>query len=268
MQTDSQTLASELERAGLNTAAFGRRLHYFEETSSTSDRAAELAGAGAPEGTIVVAGRQSAGRGRQGRDWESPAGGLWMTLLLRPLLRSEELPGLTLVLAGAVCEAVVDALGPQAAVGIRWPNDVYVGDRKLAGLLAEARWSGETMEALWVGLGLNVNMSASDFSEEVRPLATSLQLESGHEVALAPLLKTLLERLEAAYHALTRDGMTAALARVRPRLVTLGRRVRAKLATELEVEGEAVALGPQGSLQLSTDEGPVDIWSCERVWLL
>jgi BirA family biotin operon repressor/biotin-[acetyl-CoA-carboxylase] ligase len=158
------------------------RLH-LRETTSTNDRARALAATGAPHGTLVTAGAQSAGRGRQGRTWSAPPGrALLMSLVLRD-------PGRMLPLAAAV--AVAEAAGPGAA--IKWPNDVLLDDRKLAGILAEAR-----PQEGWavLGIGLNVAVRPDDLPEELRPTAATLGLEPRDvEPVLARLLGALEEAL-------------------------------------------------------------------------
>lgn len=252
----------DLTAFGLATRVFGRSIHHFDEVASTNDVAANFAQAGAEEGAVALATRQTQGRGRQSRRWESPSGGLWMSIVLRPKICSEELPGLTLVIATAVAQALQHLASVPARV--RWPNDVYVADKKIAGLLAEARWSGDHPEFCCVGLGLNVNVDRSDFSQDVAESATSLQAVLGREVAVEPLLVALFERMEECYAAFCGGGFSALRAEVSQWCETLGREVKVR---EPDLNGRAMEIGPNGSLRVQTGEGLVDVWSCESIRL-
>ncbi len=168
---------------------FGREYRYVESTQSTQLLIAQ----DAPEGAIVVAGEQTAGRGRLGRRWLAPAGtSLLCSVQLRPDVPGERLPELTGVAARAVGEAVEALTGLRAE--LKFPNDVLVGDRKVAGVLAEAR-EGRVV----LGMGINVNVPESELPQEVDRPATSLLVETGHELERAELLAELLERLERRY---------------------------------------------------------------------
>jgi BirA family biotin operon repressor/biotin-[acetyl-CoA-carboxylase] ligase len=208
------------------------RLH-LRATDSTNDRARALAGSGAPHGTLVTAGAQSAGRGRQGRTWEAPAGrALLMSLVLRDWPR-------LLPLAAAV--AVADVAGAGGGdISIKWPNDVLLCGGKLAGILVEAR-----PQEGWavVGIGMNVAVRPGDLPEELRDRAASLELEpSALETTLAALLAALGERLalEAA----------ALLAAFRERDALLGRGVRWQRG-----EGIAAGIDEHGRLLVDRADG-------------
>lgn len=143
---------------GIPAAALARRwgiprCELVASLGSTLDRAHVLGADGAPAGTVVLALEQTAGRGRDGRTWHSPPGGLWLALLLRP--RAATL-GIASIRAGLVLADVVDELAGRAVARLKWPNDVLLGDRKLAGVLCEGRWQGDTLQWLAIGLGVNV----------------------------------------------------------------------------------------------------------------
>jgi len=172
-------LASAATEAALEPSRFGRSLDLRAETGSTMDDAREAA-ASVPEGHVVLADRQSAGRGSRGRRWESPAGvDLYLSIVLKPLIPAATLGALTLAFGAAVAEAV-EALVPGARARVKWPNDVLIGDRKCAGVLIESRSAGTEPPTLIAGLGLNVNRV--DFPPELGGEATSLALEAGAPV--------------------------------------------------------------------------------------
>ena len=168
---------------------FGHEYRYLESTPSTQ----LLVPADASEGTIVVAGEQTEGRGRLGRRWLAPAGtSLLCSLQLRPDVPGEHLPELTGVAARACAEAIASLTGLEPA--LKFPNDVLIGERKVAGVLAEARENRVVL-----GIGVNANVAETQLPQEVDRPATSLLVETGHEVDRAELLVELLERLERGY---------------------------------------------------------------------
>src|SRR6516164_7295789 len=157
----------------------GWRIHYFEEVSSTQDHAAQLARDGTPQGTVVIAEEQTKGRGRMGRSWHSPAGlNLYLTIVLRPSIPIVEVPRLSLVAGIAVAEAV-SQFAP-GIVALKWPNDLWLRERKAAGMIAEAVTDrNHQLNCVLLGIGINVNLTASDIPSELRSKATSIRIETG-----------------------------------------------------------------------------------------
>jgi BirA family biotin operon repressor/biotin-[acetyl-CoA-carboxylase] ligase len=193
-------------RHGLRTRVIGRNLHCRPVVGSTNDVAAELAAEEAPEGTVVLAEAQTAGRGRQGRPWHSPPGvGIYMTCLLRPSLEATEYWILTACASVAVCRSIRSATGLRAAV--KKPNDVLLRGRKVCGILTEARGG-----VVLLGIGISVNHRPEDFPEELREVATSLRMECGRPVDRIGFLRKVLEELDADYDRLRDDGGKAAVA--------------------------------------------------------
>lgn len=232
-------------------------LHCFDEVDSTNRLLADAARAGAPEGRVAVADHQSAGRGRLGRRWDAARGSsLLVSVLLRP---QASCPGVVpdrLHLVVAACAlaartAVERVVGVRA--GLKWPNDLVFDDRKLGGILAESVISGERVEAVVVGLGLNVRADA--FPPELSPTAIACESLTGREVDRDDLLVTLLEDLDRRYGSLRDEPGTAALlAGYREACVTLGRHVRVELAGGA-VDGVAVDVDPAGALVVETTAG-------------
>ena len=223
---------------------------YAQVTGSTNSDALELAQAGAPEWTVVGAGHQTEGRGRRGRSWSTaPGKALLFSMILRPPGPPELAPILSLLAADGMAGACRDVAGVE--VGCKWPNDLVVGERKVAGILPEASVSDGRLRSVVIGMGLNVAMSRQDFPEDIRPLATSLAMEGG-EVGPEELLSRFLRRFRDAYPA-DPPSVVEAYAR---RCVTLGRRVRAIESGGAEVEGRAIGLDDRGNLMVDTVEGP------------
>ncbi len=220
-------------------SSFGRTYRYSETCTSTQDQLL----ARDPEGTIAVCEEQSAGRGRRGRSWQSPPGrALLASILLRPP-PSRTAAELTLV-AGAVTAALIEE-AIDAPVGIKWPNDVLIDGKKVAGVLAEQR-----DQALVLGIGVNVNQTSGELPGGARLDPTSLRVATGREWDRAELLSGLVFELEAAYLNWLEDGLSAVAAALAQRDVLRGRRVRVDAVT-----GTACGIDTDGALLLDTPTG-------------
>jgi len=234
-------------RENLRTEAFGQSLFYFEKLGSTSDKLAELARGGAPEGTAIVAETQTAGRGRQGNAWYSPPGlGLYLSVLMRPSLPAIRLSGLTLALGLSTARAVEQC--SPAKVRIKWPNDLFCNGRKIGGVLAEN--CGEFVVA---GVGLNANNELIPL--ELCDTASSIYLETGAGVYREDLLVRVLENMEADYRTFTAEGLEAFRAELEGRSHLARRWVSVETAPGKSVRGVATGIDSQGSLLIIDAEG-------------
>ena len=186
-------------RDGLKTSIFGReRIDYCSVIDSTNVRARMLADEGAPEGTIVVAEAQLKGKGRRGRSWFSPAGqGIYVSVILRPRVPPAEATLLVLMAAVAAAEALLSHA--DLPVSVKWPNDILVGGKKIAGILTEMRLDGDRIDHVVIGMGVNVNTPAESLPPEIGAIATSLSAKTGRTFSRAGLLRTYLEKLEGWY---------------------------------------------------------------------
>lgn len=237
-------LVSSMTRHSL----LGRALRYYDEIESTNAEAKSLAQDGAPEGTVVIAECQTAGRGRLGRRWMSPAGkGLLFSVILRPALPMSDAHLLTIVAATAAAEAIETQTG--VAVRIKWPNDLYVDDRKLGGILTEV--SGEQDEIDWVvvGVGVNVNTEYGELPVPLRRTAASLKIAGGRLFDRSELLAHILLSLEASYLATLRGGFEGALESFRRRDY-LSRKTVSVQTREGPIVGEALGIDDRGALLL------------------
>lgn len=193
-EPSDRLIAAEL-RAGLAGARIGNEIVVVEEAGSTNDLAWAALERGTPEGFVVFAERQTAGRGQYGRHWESaPYQGLWLSILLRPALTLQESPQLTSLLAKVIAETITEQTG--CAATIKPPNDIYVAGRKVAGILVEGRTGLEGAYVAVAGIGINVNQTVEDFPEELRATAGSLAMAAGREIDRAELAIALLRALE------------------------------------------------------------------------
>jgi BirA family biotin operon repressor/biotin-[acetyl-CoA-carboxylase] ligase len=195
--TMTKRLTAESIRRGLHTGFVGQQVVCLDSVTSTNDAAKRLAQEGAPEGTLVVAEEQTAGRGRQGRRWIAPAGSsLLLSLVFRPSLTPAGLPQLLMASSLAVAEAIEDSTG--LSVRLKWPNDILLGSKKVGGILIEAGLSGERTDYAVVGIGLNVNLDTTQIPE-IAASAASLSAELGRRVPRLRVLHSLLRAMEREY---------------------------------------------------------------------
>jgi BirA family biotin operon repressor/biotin-[acetyl-CoA-carboxylase] ligase len=240
---------------GLTTRLFGRLIEYRESVGSTNELAKQLARGGAPEGLLVIADEQTAGKGRLGRAWATPKGSaLAMSLLLRPELPPYHAPRITLAAAVAVCEAVREVAGLPA--GIKWPNDLQIGGRKFCGILTEMEAEIDRVAFVVLGIGLNVHLKRAEMDPAFRESATSLATEGAEGVRRAVLVQAILARLEPVYHDLLTGRFDRVLDRWRALSVTLGAPVRVlHVGGEFQLEGVAEGVDEEGALLVRADDG-------------
>lgn len=243
--TNPETMYNKRElEQGLKTKTMGQTIYFYEETDTTNNRARELALEGAPEGTLVVAEKQTAGRGRRGKVWESPLGtGIWMSLVLRPQIMPAEASVLTLLCGLATAEAIEAETGLSA--GIKWPNDILINGKKAVGILTEMDCEMSEVHFVIPGIGINVNTAS--FPPEIAEIATSLYLECGKTVSRRRLVHKVLERLEEHYETFLWTGSFAAMLEdYRKHCITLGKEVHV-LGRE-PFFAEALDITPEGEL--------------------
>jgi BirA family biotin operon repressor/biotin-[acetyl-CoA-carboxylase] ligase len=253
----SRGLSREAVEALGSTLAARVELH--ETIGSTQERARELARSGVPHGTLVVAKVQTGGRGRRGRVWLSPEGGIWMSLVLRPGLPPSLAARITPAAAVAVAKALWE-LGVEAR--IKWPNDLLVGDPpecKVCGILAEVGTDPGGADFVVLGIGLNADFDPRELTIRDRDVAT-IRSELGHDVDLGVLLRALLEHLERELARIEEFG--SILDDWRRFDCTLGFQVRVRRSGEL-LEGRAVDLSPEGALLLRTSSGMEELFEGE-----
>ena len=240
-------LVAATVRQGLFTRIVGRRLLYYPELSSTMDEAGKLGEGDTEEGAVVVAEVQSAGRGRQGRSWVSQPGNLLVSVLFRPSL--DALPFISIIGGIAAARAVRKVTGLEA--NIKWPNDLLIGGRKVAGILAESAIAGDTVWYAVLGVGMNVSLDTNQ-TEEIATFATSINAAAGQEVPRADLLRQFLMDLDALYLALA-QGISP-IEEWRGLLSTTGQRLMATWGNDT-YNGVAEGTDPMGNLLLRQDDG-------------
>lgn len=238
------------------TRVVGRDIQVFHQTTSTNDVVERLSRDGVKEGAVVFAESQTRGRGRLGRKWISPAGkGLWFSLLLRPNLRPHETTQLTVMSATALRRAIQGHSG--LAPEIKWPNDILIHGRKVAGILTELHAELDRVKYVILGIGVDVNLNPGDFPPELRKLATSLKAELGEPVERAGLAVAILRELDHDYARLASGRFAAVAEEWEAHCTTIGRDVAIRTG-ERQIRGRAESLGEDGALLLRTDHGRLE----------
>lgn len=240
----------ELIRTGLHTSLLAREIYGYETISSTNHVALNLGEKGAPDGTLIIADYQSAGRGRFGRSWVAPAGtSLLLSLLMRPPLPVSHSFLVGMGAGLGVAEGIRRTTG--LAARLKWPNDVLIEGRKVCGLLLESRVLGESLDFIVVGVGVNVNFQTREV-EGIPAEATSLRNALGHEVSRLTLLQAILESTDRRYVDIHRGESPQA--EWATALDTIGQRVRVQLGDRLE-EGLAEGVTEAGALVVRQSNG-------------
>lgn len=230
----------------------GCEILYFDSIDSTNTKAQELAEKGYPSGTLVVADKQIAGKGRRGRNWESPSGcGIFMTLMLKPDINPNNASMLTLVSALAVAKALADITGKDAK--IKWPNDIVIDGRKVCGILTEMSAQFDYINNIVIGIGINVNNSS--FPEEISATASSLRLLSGgKKYRRAEIIEKIMEYFEKYYSIfLETEDLSALVNEYDAMLVNMKRQVKV-LDPKEPFEGTAMGITKTGELIVDTWE--------------
>lgn len=243
-----------------------RNILYFESIDSTNVQAGKEAAGGAESGTLVVADRQTAGRGRRGRTWESPSGGnLYFSLILKPELAIEKASMLTLVMALAVVhglEKLTEAVPGGGAPQIKWPNDIVLNGKKVCGILTEMNVKQNRIEHVIIGVGINV--SKREFVPELVDKATSLEAECGQRISRKDLLEVIMDAFDEYYLLFHKIGDLSGLRDgYNRKLVNLGREVRV-LDPKGEFTGTATGINDRGELCVELSDGKtVEVYAGE-----
>jgi BirA family biotin operon repressor/biotin-[acetyl-CoA-carboxylase] ligase len=247
-------LTPDMLRQRLKGSLFGKRIHHFFKVDSTNRVALELAHAGEPEGAVVLAEEQTAGRGRAGRTWHSErAVGIYVTLVLRPKLAPVQAPLLTMMAGLSAYTAIQTHSG--LVVDLKWPNDLLVRGKKVGGILTEMHAEPGQVRFVIVGIGLNVNQEK--FPGELGSAATSLHIESGRPQSRLELLVRLLREFESDYNRFLAEGSAAVIERfTKVSSYAQGKRVRVSNGRDA-FTGVTAGLGPEGLLLVQHDSGQV-----------
>jgi len=246
-------IPQEIQRR-LFTKYIGKEIYYYPEIKSSNIMAKEKAlhrEDGIIEGTLVIAERQSAGKGRLGREWFSPAGGIWLSIILYPQLPPSYIPRITLMTAVAVVKAI--KICTQIESQIKWPNDILINEKKVCGILTEMSAELDIINWVVVGIGINVNIDDRNFPEDIYQNTTSLKETLGKEVSRVKMIQIFLQEFEKYYESLKSRKFSSILKEWKLYSHTLGRKIKVDMGERM-VKGEAININEEGALILKKED--------------
>jgi len=242
----------------LRTTLIGKKMRYYESIPSTIAAAKDLCASGDPEkmhGWVIIAEEQTGGIGRMGRAWVSPTGGIWITIILKPRIPVDRVFMITM--AGAV--AVARAIRKEFDLGslIKWPNDIYIGDKKVAGLLLELSAEADTVHYCLLGIGVDANIAPHELASSVSGNVTTISAEVGHDVDRAALLAKILKEFESRFNLIESGEYDALVREWKSLSCTLDQRVRIS-TMRATFEGDAIDIDEYGALVIRKDNGQIE----------
>lgn len=233
---------------GLKALIIGKKIIYFPETDSTNTQAKRFAIDGCPEGTVILADRQTMGRGRMSREWHSPGGaGIYMSIVVRPEISLNELPKITLVAAVAAAEAV--NASANVKVLIKWPNDLLLNGKKICGILTELHSPENENSFVVVGIGINLNTPGEMFPEDIAGIATSVFIETRQKIPRITVIKSVIEYFDRWYDVFLNGGFPGILEKWKAYSEIIGRRIQVEQMDAL-ITGTVIDIGSDGALIL------------------
>lgn len=250
LNSSPDILYSEEILSGLKTSIIGNKIHHYEELESTNEEAKRLAH-DEDEGTVIISETQKSGRGRMGRDWTSPRGGIYISVILKPTIPASHAYHLTLVAGIAVANAIRN-LGINAC--IKWPNDIIINNRKVCGILTEINAEIEKINYIVLGIGINANVDTGMFSSEIKEGSTSLKSELGKPVERVSFVQNLLYEFEQDYIKFKSKPFTDIVDEWISLSDTIGKEVSIMTPSKM-VEGKAVGVTKNGALIVKKDDG-------------
>lgn len=249
---DIDYIPSKEIKKGLNTEYIGREIYSFHEVESTNSVAKFLAKFGAPEGSVIISETQTKGKGRRGKKWESPSGGIWLSIILKPMIEPSKAPIITLATGVAVAKTLkrmnIDAR-------IKWPNDILINNKKVCGILTEANAKFNSVDYVIVGVGIDSNLDTNILAENLRKGATSLKNETQVEIEESKIISNFLNEFEKIYNLFKEKKFDEILYDWRRMSQTIGNYVEIKQPLGKVLHGTAVGINDQGALILELDNG-------------
>ena len=247
--------ASEISK-NLNTKYIGKNLYVYNEVSSTNTVAKFLSMNGAENGSIVISEKQTAARGRSGKSWESPLGGVWLSIILNPNVDHSKLPLITLATGVAVAKTL-EKIGVENPE-IKWPNDIIINDKKVCGILTEAVAKFNTIENVIIGVGIDANLDIKSFPKELQDGTTTLEKELGRKGNENLLIKIFLEEFEKISDEFIHEGYENILKEWRKRSYTIGKIVEVRAPFNKYYDGYVVGIGKEGALIVEKIDGTLE----------
>lgn len=240
---------------GLNSKYIGHNIHFYQEVESTNNTAKKFVDDDSPEGTVVIAEHQTAGRSRKNVDWASPEGGIYMTMILRPDVTLLEASKLTIVTGVAIAKTLNDEF--DINVGIKWPNDLLIGNKKICGILTEAVTQKDKLEAVLVGVGVDVNINEEDIPNRIKNIATSVKKETNVEFNRAAIIRVFFRIFEDLYEKFKEGNFKEIVSEWRRLSSTTGNRVKVYTGGKALI-ADAVGITNNGALIVEKDDGKLE----------
>lgn len=250
--------------AGISPSLIGRDVEFFSEVTSTNVLAKEMAQKGCREGLVIIASNQTEGRGRMDRDFSSPEGGLYLSVVLRPHLPPSNVSILPLLIGLAVSKAISTTVFTETS--LKWPNDVLIQNKKVCGILVESGVKGEKLEYVIVGIGINANSTMDQLPAELRETVTTLKEIKGKNIDIGDLIRHLICFLDMIYSQFLDGEIDILLDKWSERSSTIGNQVRVYTGG-ISIEGKALGVDRSGALMVSVDGSfqRVDIGDVEHL---
>lgn len=240
----------------LNTKHIGKNLFIYKEVSSTNTVAKFLSVNGVENGSVIISEKQTNAKGRSGKAWESPLGGVWLSIILNPNVDYAKLPLITLATGVAVAKTL-EKLGVENPE-IKWPNDIYIGDKKVCGILTEAVTKFNTIESVIVGVGIDANLDISSFPEEIREGTTTLEHELSKKIDENLIIKTFLEEFEVIGELFNHEGYEEILKEWRKRSYSIGKIVEVKAPFSQPYDAYVLGISREGALVVEKIDGTLE----------
>lgn len=247
--------SSEISK-DLNTRYIGKNLYIYNEVSSTNTIAQFLSQNGIGNGSVVVAEKQTAGRGRSGKSWESPLGGVWLSVILTPDVDYSKIPLITLATGVAVAKAL-ERIGVENPE-IKWPNDIMINGKKVCGILTEGVTNFNSIKNVIIGVGIDANLSIEDFPKELQAKTTSLEIELERKINENLLIKIFFEELEQTIELFNSEAYEEILREWRKRSYTIGKIVEVKKPHKKPYDGYAIGISKEGALIVEKSDGSLE----------
>lgn len=250
---EAEHIKKDRIKDGLNTKFIGRDIFVFKEVMSTNTVAKFFAENGSRDGTVIISEKQTNAKGRTGKAWESPLGGVWLSIVLNPYVDQTKLPIITLA-TGLAVEKTFERLGITNAE-IKWPNDILINDKKVCGVLIESIAKFNSIEHVIVGVGIDVNLDIESLPEELQDGTTSLNVETGEEIDENLVIRTFLEEFEKVCNTFIKEDYESILKEWRKHAYTIGKNVEIREPFGKTYEGYVVGIDKQGVLVIEKPDG-------------
>ncbi len=247
--------SSEISK-DLNTKYIGKNLYVYHEVSSTNTVAKFLSQNGAENGSVVISEKQSGARGRSGKSWESPLGGVWLSIILTPNVDHSKIPLITLATGVAVAKTL-EKIGIENSE-IKWPNDILINGKKVCGILTEAVTNFNTIENVIIGVGIDANLNIEDFPEELQSGTTTLENELGRKGDENLLIKIFLEEFEKISELFNHEGYEKILKEWRKRSYTIGKIVEVRKPFNKYYDAYVLGISKEGALVVEKIDGSLE----------